>query len=108
MIVSEFSLYFLPSDAEKDAIPRYILYFLPFLINVLPGLSSVPPNKFPIITDDAPAAKALVKSPEVLVPPSEITGISYFFAIFTLSIIAVNCGTPEPVTTLVMHIEPEP
>src|SRR3954468_2887063 len=108
MFVSEFSLYLLPNDAENEAIPLYILYFFPFFTNVLPGLSSVPPNKLPIITEDDPAASALVKSPEVLVPPSEITGISYFFAIFTLSIIAVNCGLPEPVTILVIHIEPDP
>ncbi len=90
ILIPEFSLYFLPNDAENEAIPLYILYFLPFLVKVLPGLSSVPPNILPTITDDAPAAKAFVKSPDVLVPPSEIIGISYSFAIFALSTIAVN------------------
>ncbi len=74
----------------------------------MPGLSSVPPNRLPTITDEEPAASALVKSPEFLIPPSEITGISYFLEIFTLSKIAVSCGTPEPVITLVIHIEPDP
>jgi hypothetical protein len=43
---------------------------------VLPGLSSVPPKRLPIITEDAPAANALIASPEFLIPPSEIKGIS--------------------------------
>ncbi len=47
---------------------------------VSPGLSSVPANKFPIITQLAPAAIALVISPEYLIPPSAIIGIPYFSA----------------------------
>ena len=60
------------------------------------------------MTDDEPAARAFVMSPELRMPPSEITGMSWSRATLTLSITAVSCGTPEPVTTLVMHIEPEP
>ena len=78
------------------------------MIIVFPGLSSVPPNKLPTITEDEPAAIALVASPEVLIPPSEITGISNSFATLTLSMIAVSCGTPDPVITLVIQIEPDP
>ena len=74
----------------------------------MPGLSSVPPNKLPTMTVDAPAASALVESPEVLIPPSEIIGMLYSFAILILSITAVNWGTPEPVITLVMQMDPEP
>jgi hypothetical protein len=62
----------------------------------------------PIITECAPAANAFVASPEVLVPPSEIIGILCFLPTFAQSITAVNCGTPEPVITLVIQIEPEP
>ena len=47
-------------------------------------------------------------SPEYLIPPSAITGISYLLASFTQSIIAVIWGTPIPVTTLVVQIEPGP
>ena len=41
---------------------------------VSPGDSSVPAKSDPIITDDAPAAKALVMSPEYLMPPSAMMG----------------------------------
>ena len=47
-------------------------------------------------------------SPEVLVPPSEIIGMLCSLPIFAQSKTAVNCGTPEPVITLVIQIEPEP
>ena len=77
-------------------------------MTVKPGLSSVPPSKLPTITVDAPAASAFVASPEFLIPPSEIIGISYFLPTCAQSITAVSCGTPEPVMTLVMQIEPEP
>jgi hypothetical protein len=41
---------------------------------VSPGLSSVPASRLPIITASAPAAIALVMSPEYLMPPSAISG----------------------------------
>ena len=50
----------------------------------------------------------MVTSPEFLIPPSEITGTSYSLDIFTLSRIAVNCGTPDPVITLVIQIDSDP
>ena len=41
-------------------------------------------------------------------PPSAITGISYFAATQATSYIAVTCGTPMPDTILVVHIDPGP
>ena len=75
---------------------------------VSPGDSSVPANKEPAIITDAPQANAFVMSPEYLIPPSAITGISCFLASSTQLIIAVICGTPIPVTTRVVHIDPGP
>ena len=51
---------------------------------------------------------AFAPSPDVLMPPSEITGISYSFATLTLSMIAVSWGTPDPVIILVMQMDPDP
>ena len=56
----------------------------------------------------APAAIALVISPEYLTPPSAITGTSYSAAAFEQFMTAVICGTPIPVTTLVVQIDPGP
>src|SRR5213076_1069712 len=60
----------------------------------------------PIITLSAPAASAFTTSPEYLMPPSAITGTST--APRTASRIAVTWGTPTPVTTRVVQIEPGP
>ncbi len=68
----------------------------------------MPANNDPAITTLAPAAIAFVISPEYLTPPSAITGISYSAAAFEQFITAVICGTPIPVTTLVVHMEPGP
>ena len=43
---------------------------------VSPGLSSTPAKSEPIMTTLAPAAMALVMSPEYLMPPSAMTGMS--------------------------------
>jgi hypothetical protein len=43
-------------------------------MTVSPGLSSVPAKRLPIMTLSAPAAMALVMSPENLMPPSAMTG----------------------------------
>jgi len=56
----------------------------------------------------APAARALARSPEYLMPPSAITGTLAFFAASTASMIAVSCGTPTPATIRVVQIEPGP
>src|SRR2546429_1999685 len=61
---------------------------------VSPGDSSVPANRLPIITQDAPAASALEMSPEYLIPPSAMSGTSVPCAARAASMIAVNCGTP--------------
>ena len=44
----------------------------------------------PTITEEEPAAKAFVTSPDVLIPPSEIIGTSCFFPTFAQSRTAVN------------------
>ena len=62
----------------------------------------------PIMQTLAPAAIAFVISPEYLIPPSAIIGISYFLATSYASMIAVICGTPIPATTRVVQIEPGP
>ena len=56
----------------------------------------------------APAASALARSPEYLMPPSAITGVLAFFAASTASMMAVSCGTPTPATIRVVQIEPGP
>ena len=66
----------------------------------------MPASIEPIITLDAPAASAFTMSPEYLMPPSAITGTSP--APSTASKTAVSCGTPTPVTTRVVQIEPGP
>ena len=60
------------------------------------------------MTELAPAARALVMSPENLMPPSEITGILLFEASCEHSKTAVICGMPIPVTTRVVQIDPPP
>src|SRR5215471_14981971 len=94
--------------AEIEPIPRYALNERPWNRIISPGLSSVPANKEPIITASAPAAIALVMSPEYLTPPSAIIGTPEPNADFAQSIIAVICGTPAPLTTLVVQIDPGP
>jgi hypothetical protein len=51
---------------------------------------------------------AFATSPENLMPPSAITGISDLAASSAHSKTAVNCGTPIPAITLVVQIEPGP
>ncbi len=47
-----------------------------------PGVSSVPASSEPTIAMSAPAASALARSPEYLMPPSAITGASAFLRRF--------------------------
>ena len=56
----------------------------------LPGVSSVPANNEPIMTASAPAAKALARSPEYFIPPSEIIFTFLFFMPFLTFNIALN------------------
>src|ERR1043166_5892920 len=64
---------------------------------VSPGLSSVPASSEPIMIEWAPAAIALVRSPENLMPPSAITGTSCSAAAREHSITAGVCGRPAAV-----------
>ena len=59
------------------------------------------------MTVSAPAAKALHTSPEKRIPPSAIIGTAPFTAAATLAMAEI-CGTPTPVTTRVVQIEPGP
>src|SRR5438128_1321210 len=92
--------------APRLPMPRTTLKRRPSSRNDSPGLSSVPASTEPIITQAAPAASAFTMSPEYLMPPSAMTGTSP--APSTASWIAVICGTPTPVTTRVVQIEPGP
>ena len=73
-----------------------------------PALSSVPASSEPTMAQSAPAAIALARSPEYLMPPSAITGTPAFCAASTASMMAVSCGTPTPATMRVVQIEPGP
>ena len=92
--------------AVRDPIPRTVLNRRPSSRKLSPGLSSVPPNMEPSITLEAPAARAFTASPEYLIPPSAMMGMSP--APCTASTMAVICGTPTPVTTRVVQMEPGP
>src|SRR5512146_2692702 len=61
--------------ADSEPMPRYDLNDRPWYRMVSPGLSSVPANSAPTITTLAPAASALVMSPEYLMPPSAMMGM---------------------------------
>ena len=60
------------------------------------------------MAQEAPAASALARSPENLMPPSAMTGTPAPSAASTASMIAVSCGTPTPATMRVVQIEPGP
>src|SRR5438552_1963581 len=60
------------------------------------------------MTQLAPAAMALVISPEYLMPPSAMIGTPVPFAAREASMMAVSWGTPAPVTTRVVQMEPGP
>src|SRR2546428_205621 len=62
--------------APRLPMPRITLKRRPSSRNDSPGLSSVPPSSEPIITLEAPAARAFTTSPEYLMPPSAMTGTS--------------------------------
>ena len=68
----------------------------------------MPANKEPAIIQLPPAAKAFTISPEKRIPPSDIIGVFDLEVTVDISCIAVNCGTPTPATTRVVHIDPGP
>ena len=75
---------------------------------VSPGDSSTPANSEPIMTTLAPAAMALVTSPEYLMPPSAMMGMPCLLAARVASAMAVIWGIPAPVTMRVVQMEPGP
>src|ERR1035438_5707231 len=94
--------------APSEAMRRPLTNVRPWNSMVSPGLSSVPANRLPIMTASAPAAMALVMSPENLMPPSAINGTPAGPVAREHSAIAVSCGTPAPETTRVVQIDPGP
>ena len=56
----------------------------------------------------APAARAFTRSPEPRIPPSAMIGTPADAAAAAQSRIAVSCGTPAPVTTRVVQVDPGP
>ena len=60
------------------------------------------------ITALAPAASALTMSPEYFVPPSAMMATPRSLAARAQLATALSCGTPVPVTTRVVQIEPAP
>src|ERR1017187_6004319 len=99
----------LPCDmAPIEPIPRYVLNVRPWKRMVSPGLSSVPASRLPILPQPAPAAIALVISPEYLIPPSAIRGTPPSRVARAHSLMARICGTPAPDTTRVVQMDPGP
>jgi hypothetical protein len=68
----------------------------------------VPANSEPIITLLAPAASALVTSPECFTPPSAMMGTPCRPRPARTRLTAVICGTPTPATTRVVQMLPGP
>ena len=73
-----------------------------------PGDSSVPASIEPNMTASAPAAMALATSPTYWMPPSAMMLTPRRRAMSAQSNTAVICGTPMPVTTRVVQMEPGP
>ncbi len=73
-----------------------------------PGDSCVPANQDPIITWEAPAARASATSRGCRTPPSAQTCLPCRRAASTHSTTALNCGRPTPVIIRVVHIAPGP
>src|SRR4029450_12556449 len=67
-----------------------------------------PAKRLPIMTESAPAANALVISPENLIPPSAMIGMFWRAAALAQLPIAVIGGPPTPETTRVLQIDPGP
>src|SRR6476646_10950394 len=96
------------SIAPIDPMPRYTLYVLAWYSTVSPVDSSVPASNPPSMTTEAPAASALLISPENLTPPSATIGTPLPSSTLAQSAIAVSCGIPEPDTMRVVQIDPGP
>src|SRR5690625_7446763 len=60
--------------ARAEAMPKFSLYLRPSVsVNMSPGDSKTPENQEPIITWEAPAARARATSRGCLIPPSAHT-----------------------------------
>src|SRR6476661_1072546 len=94
--------------APSEPIPRYVLYCLPLTKISSPGDSATPASSEPSITVSAPTAMALAMSPDCCRPPSPMTGTPAGRHALAASQMAVTCGTPMPVTTRVVQIDPGP
>ena len=92
---------------------------VPQLSAILAVKQGVKNNKVKIISDGGikysgdlakalSADNALAKSPEYLIPPSEIIFTLLFLTPCLTASIALNCGTPIPATSLVVQIDPGP
>src|SRR6201999_3491825 len=89
--------------------PKLSLYSFPLgSRNASPGDSYVPANHDPIMTDDAPAARASATSRGCRTPPSAQTCAPRSEAAAAHSRTAENCGRPTPVIIRVVHIAPGP
>src|SRR5205807_716573 len=64
--------------------------------------------RFPSMAVSAPAARAFTRSPDPRIPPSAMIGTPASAAASPQLRIAVSCGTPAPVTTRVVQVEPGP
>src|SRR3989337_3697148 len=76
----------------------------------VPGDSLHRANRFPIMTAEAPAVKAIATSPGVLIPPSAMTGMSapYFATASDTCAVANRVGEPAFVISVVVQIDPDP
>src|SRR5690606_38511302 len=95
--------------ARADAMPKLTLYIRPWLSRCTsPGDSYVPANHEPIITLDAPAARANATSRGYRTPPSAQTCLPSSRARVAHSNTAENCGRPTAVRIRVVHMAPGP
>ena len=97
------------ATARAEAIPKDTLNGRPSASwTRSPGDSWVPANHDPIITDEAPAARARATSRGWRTPPSAHTCLPCSRASVAHSRTAENCGRPTPVIIRVVHIAPGP
>ena len=97
------------ATARADAIPKDTLNARPSAsCSRSPGDSWVPANQEPIITEEAPAARARATSRGCRTPPSAQTCLPSSRAASAHSSTAENCGRPTPVIIRVVHMAPGP
>ena len=94
--------------APVEPMPRYALKRAPLIDFFRRGFHRCLRTATPSMTHEAPAAMALVMSPEYLMPPSPMMGPVPYWRPRPASMMAVICGTPMPATTRVVQMEPGP